>query len=260
MITCGIDIGSVSTEAVILQNNEKDTSILGYAIIPTGSNSKIAARKVLQLASDQAGVSGDNIDKTVATGYGRINVEFADKNITEISCHARGALYYYPNTRLVIDIGGQDSKVIRLDDNANPFDFLMNDKCAAGTGRFLEVMAQALEIDITHFGEIFLNTKQKVDITSTCTVFAESEIVSLIGRGEEKNKIIKGLVYSIAHRINTMIDRVGFSQPVCMTGGVAKNMGVVKALEETLETSIDIPEDPQIVGALGAALMALDIK
>ncbi|MDZ7839019.1 MAG: acyl-CoA dehydratase activase [Actinomycetota bacterium] len=260
MITCGIDIGSVSTEAVIMQNNEKDTSILGYAIIPTGSNSKIAARKVLELASNQAGVSGDNIDKTVATGYGRINVEFADKNITEISCHARGALYYYPNTRLVIDIGGQDSKVIRLDDNANPFDFLMNDKCAAGTGRFLEVMAQALEIDITHFGEIFLNTKQKVDITSTCTVFAESEIVSLIGRGEEKNKIIKGLIYSIAHRINTMIDRVGFSEPVCMTGGVAKNMGVVKALEETLETSIDIPEDPQIVGALGAALMALDIK
>ncbi|MDD3776398.1 MAG: acyl-CoA dehydratase activase [Actinomycetota bacterium] len=260
MITCGIDIGSVSAEAVILTKKPESCHILSYAIIPTGSNSKTAARKVFKQAVDNAGITPEDINKTVATGYGRINVDFAHKSITEITCHARGALYYYPQTRLVIDIGGQDSKVIRLDENSNPFDFLMNDKCAAGTGRFLEVMAHALEIDITHFGEIFLSTKEKVDITSTCTVFAESEIVSLIGHGVDKNKIIKGLVYSIAHRVNTMIDRVGFSEPVCMTGGVAKNTGVVKALEETLDSAIYIPEDPQIVGALGAALMAMDIK
>jgi len=202
----------------------------------------------------------EQIQKTVATGYGRINVPFADKNITEISCHARGALYFYPGTRLVIDIGGQDSKVIRIDENENPFDFLMNDKCAAGTGRFLEVMAHALEIDLTHFGEIFLQTSDKADITSTCTVFAESEIVSLIGHGEDKNKIVKGLIYSVANRVASMVERVGLAEPVCMTGGVAKNLGVVKAVEETLKVKISLPSEPQIIGALGAASIALGLK
>ena len=155
----------------------------------------------------------------------------------------------------MIDIGGQDCKVIKLE-NENPIDFLMNDKCAAGTGRFLEVMARALEIDLEHFAEIFIKTDGKVDITSTCTVFAESEIVSLIGQGTEKNKIIKGLIYSIVNRITTMVERIGLEEPVCMTGGVAKNLGVVKALEENLKTKISIPDEPQITGALGAALLA----
>ncbi|MGM0366125.1 MAG: acyl-CoA dehydratase activase [Actinomycetota bacterium] len=259
-ITCGIDIGSVSTEAVILKKDGQKTDILSYAIIPTGSNSKKAAEKALQDTCSQAKINREQIQKTVATGYGRINVAFADKNITEISCHARGALFYYPETRLVIDIGGQDSKVIRMDENKNPFDFLMNDKCAAGTGRFLEVMAHALEIDLTHFGKIFLETSQKVDITSTCTVFAESEIVSLIGHGEDKNKIVKGLIYSIADRISSMVERVGLDEPVCMTGGVAKNLGVVKAVEETLKVKINLPSEPQIIGALGAASIALGLK
>ena len=259
-ISCGIDIGSVSTEAVILKENKGNRDILSYCIIPTGSNSKTAAGKVLEESCRKAGIKTDAIKKTVATGYGRINVPFADKNITEITCHARGALYFFPGTQLVIDIGGQDSKVIRVDENENPFDFLMNDKCAAGTGRFLEVMAQALEIGLTHFGDIFLKTDEKVDITSTCTVFAESEIVSLIGQGIEKNKIIKGLIYSIAHRVTTMVERVGLAQPVAMTGGVAKNMGVVKALEESLGVKISLPPEPQIIGALGAASIALGLK
>jgi (R)-2-hydroxyacyl-CoA dehydratese activating ATPase len=253
MYTCGIDVGSVSTEVVIL--NSGNDKIESYIITPTGSDSKNTARKAFDDSLRKAGLSGSDIKAVVATGYGRINIPFADKNITEISCHARGAAFSFPDLKTVIDIGGQDSKVIKLE-SGNPIDFLMNDKCAAGTGRFLEVMAVALETDLKDFADIFLKTAGKADITSTCTVFAESEIVSLIGHGENKNKIIKGLVYSIADRITSMVERVGLEEPVCMTGGVAKNLGVVKALEEKLEAKMNIPDEPQITGALGAAYLA----
>ncbi len=258
MLTCGIDIGSVSTEAVIF--NKENKEIASYIIMPTGSNSKTAAEKALELACEKINIEKDKVDFIVATGYGRINVPFADKNITEISCHAKGSLFYFPDTATVIDIGGQDSKVIKLDDNSNPIDFLMNDKCAAGTGRFLEVMAKALEIELEDFQKVFINTNGKVEITSTCTVFAESEIVSLIGQGEDKNKIIKGLIYSIANRITSMVERINLQPPVCMTGGVAKNLGVVKALEEKLGVEINIPKEPQIIGAIGAAIIASNLK
>ncbi len=185
-----------------------------------------------------------------------VRFAFANINITEISCHARGAINYFPDIRTVVDVGGQDSKVIKLDDNGSPVDFLMNDKCSAGTGRFLEVMAKALEIDIVNFADIFMKTTGRVDISSTCTVFAESEIVSLVGQGVDKNMIIKGLTYSITDRLVSMIERIGLEEPVCMTGGVAKNLAVVKALEERLEIKISVPEEPQITGALGAALLA----
>jgi predicted CoA-substrate-specific enzyme activase len=257
MYTCGIDVGSVSTEVVIL--GRKDNKIASYIITSTGSNSKEAAKKALDNACKKDNISEDSIKTIVATGYGRINIPFADKNITEISCHARGAISTFPDLKTVIDVGGQDSKVIKIE-NGNPIDFLMNDKCAAGTGRFLEVMARALEIDIEHFSDIFIKTNKKVNITSTCTVFAESEIVSLIGQGVDKNKIIKGLIYSIADRITSMVERVGLEEPVCMTGGVAKNLGVVKALEEKLNTKIYIPDEPQITGALGAAYLAQKIN
>lgn len=261
MYTCGIDVGSVSTEAVILfrddESTENNKELVSYTIIPTGSNSKDAALKALEDALIKASLTKDRLSSIVATGYGRVNIPFANKNITEISCHAKGVLYYFPGIKTVIDVGGQDSKVIKLDDLGSTVDFLMNDKCAAGTGRFLEVMAHALEINLDHFAEIFMNTKEKVDITSTCTVFAESEIVSLIGQGVEKNKIIKGLIYSIVNRIVSMVERMGFEEPVCMTGGVAKNYAVVKALEEKLGTSIKIPPEPQITGALGAAVLAV---
>jgi len=253
MYTCGIDVGSVSTEVVIL--NEKDNKIASYIIAATGSRSKEAAKKALEDARRKVGIAESDIKAIVATGYGRINISFADKNITEISCHARGAVSLFPDLKTVIDIGGQDSKVIKLE-NGSPIDFLMNDKCAAGTGRFLEVMAKALEINLEHFADIFMKTKEKVDITSTCTVFAESEIVSLIGHGIEKNKIVKGLIYSIANRITSMVERIGLEEPVGMTGGVAKNLGVVRALEEKLAVKIEIPDEPQITGALGAAYLA----
>ena len=256
MYTCGIDIGSVSTEVVLL--NEEDSKIASYIITATGSNSKDAARNALTQALKKAAIEENEIKAIVATGYGRINIPFADKNITEISCHARGAVSSFPDTKTVIDIGGQDSKVIKIE-NKNPIDFLMNDKCAAGTGRFLEVMARALEIELENFADIFLKTDGKVDITSTCTVFAESEIVSLIGQGMEKNKIIKGLIYSIANRVTSMVERIGLEEPVCMTGGVAKNLGVVSALEENMKITINIPDEPQITGALGAALLAQNL-
>ncbi len=257
MYTCGIDIGSVSTEVVIVENinGEDNGKVVSYIISPTGANSKTAAEKALGEACNNSGLKRENIDFIVATGYGRINVPFANKNITEISCHARGAISAFPDTRTVIDIGGQDSKVIKLEDG-NPVDFLMNDKCAAGTGRFLEVMARALEIDLESFADIFLSTDGHVDISSTCTVFAESEIVSLIGQGVDKNTIIRGLIYSIVSKITSMVERIGLEEPVCMTGGVAKNLGVVSALEEKLGVRINIPDEPQITGALGAAYLA----
>ncbi|MBE3115193.1 MAG: 2-hydroxyglutaryl-CoA dehydratase [Actinobacteria bacterium] len=256
MYTCGIDVGSVSTKVVIL--DKKDNKIASYVIASTGSNGKNAAIKALDDSLKKAGLKDNEIEATVATGYGRINISFADQNITEISCHARGAISLFPDLKTVIDIGGQDSKVIKLKDG-KPIDFLMNDKCSAGTGRFLEVMARAMEINIEQFATIFIKTNDKVDITSTCTVFAESEIVSLIGQGVNKNKIIKGLIYSIADKITSMVVRVGLDEPVCMTGGVAKNMGVVKALEENLGIKIIIPDEPQITGALGAAYLAQNL-
>lgn len=255
MYTCGIDVGSVSAEAVILNWQDGKNDIAAYIISPTGGDSKEAATNVFNLALEKSGLSAGDISSVVATGYGRLNIPFATKNITEISCHARGVIKYFPGVKTVIDIGGQDSKVIKLDSKGNPIDFLMNDKCAAGTGRFLEVMAKALDIDLRNFAEIFAGTSQKVDISSTCTVFAESEIVSLIGHGVGKNSIVKGLVYSITSRIISMVERIGLEEPVCMTGGVAKNLAVVSALEEKLNLKIKVPQEPQITGALGAALL-----
>jgi (R)-2-hydroxyacyl-CoA dehydratese activating ATPase len=256
MFTCGIDVGSVSAEAVILEKTDNKNRICAFIIAPTGGDSKEAALSVFNSALSKAGLNQQQIESVVATGYGRQNIPFASKNITEITCHAKGVLDFFPQTRTVIDIGGQDSKVIKLDQDGNPLDFLMNDKCAAGTGRFLEVMSKALDINLENFAEIFRKTKDKVDISSTCTVFAESEIVSLIGHGVDKNKIIKGLIYSITNRIISMVERIGLEEPVCMTGGVAKNLAVIDALSEKLEVKIYVPSEPQITGALGAAILA----
>jgi predicted CoA-substrate-specific enzyme activase len=257
MFSCGIDIGSVSTESVIVEANDDDIKIAGYDIRPTGASSKDAALLSFERSLDKAGIEKDEVKRIVSTGYGRANVPFADKNITEISCHAKGVLAKFKDIRTIIDIGGQDSKVIKIDETGVPIDFLMNDKCAAGTGRFLEVMSRAMEIDIKEFADIFLNNSGAVNISSTCTVFAESEIVSLIGQGVDRAKIVRGLIYSIVSRIVSMVERVGLEEPVSLTGGVAKNLAVVKGLEERLDTKLLIPDEPQITGALGAAIFAL---
>jgi predicted CoA-substrate-specific enzyme activase len=255
MYTIGIDIGSMSTNGILL--NEKK-EILSSIIIPTGASSKKAADKTFHQILTEHKLTEKDIDYIVATGYGRIKVPFANEVVTEITCHAKGANYFFPKSRTIIDIGGQDSKVIKVDANGNVLDFVMNDKCAAGTGRFLEVMARTLEIDLEEMGPISLNGKNNVSVSSLCTVFAESEVVSLIGADHKTADICKGLHLSIAKRITAQVKRIGLEEEIVMTGGVAKNIGVVTELEKNLGCKIWISEEPQINGALGAALIALE--
>jgi predicted CoA-substrate-specific enzyme activase len=255
MIVAGMDIGSMTTEAVILQDRE----ILASLILPTGANSRKAAERSLAAALDRAGLKQADLAAIITTGYGRASFPPADKMITEITCHARGAFFIHPETRTVIDIGGQDSKVIRLDEQGRNVDFQMNDKCAAGTGRFLEVMAHALEVTVEDLGKLSLGAPRAVRISSMCTVFAESEVVSLIADNQPREVIIRGLHQAIADRILGMVNRVGVEEEVTLTGGVAKNEGVVRALEERLGVKLFIPPEPQIIGALGAALLARNL-
>ncbi len=252
MIAAGVDIGSLSTEAVLV----KDGRILSYSVLLTGADSRKAARKALDQALSSAGRRQEEIAFTVATGYGRTNLPFADLQVTEITCHARGALYFFPDTRTIIDVGGQDSKAIRLDDQGMVVDFAMNDKCAAGTGRFLEVMARALEVEVEELSDLAARAERAAPVSSVCTVFAESEVVSLIGQGVARPEIARGILNSVADRVLSMAKRIGLVPPVTMTGGVAKNKGVVQALESRLGTKLRIPDEPQIAGALGAALIA----
>jgi (R)-2-hydroxyacyl-CoA dehydratese activating ATPase len=256
MITAGIDIGSITAKAAVLN----DGRILGTRLMFTGYDARQAGKTVMADLLQAAGIQREAILAVVATGYGRNTVDFANKTITEITCHAAGGHFINPNVRFIIDVGGQDSKVIRLDENGRVMDFAMNDKCAAGTGRFLEVMARALEVDLDRFGEICLRAKQPAKISSICTVFAESEVISLIAKGEIRENIIAGIHDAVASRISAMAKRVGVVNPVMMTGGVAKNIGAVKALENKLQTPIQVSEYAQINGAIGAALLARNLS
>ena len=255
MLTLGIDIGSLSTNAVLI--NEKK-EIIAYEIIATGASSKKACDKIFKYILDVTKLEAKDLDYIIATGYGRVKVPFANEVVTEITCHAKGANYFFPDARTVIDIGGQDSKAIKLDAKGNVVDFSMNDKCAAGTGRFLEVMARTLEIELDDMGELSLNGKDNVSISSLCTVFAESEVVSLIGADHKIPDICRALHISIAKRVSAQAKRIGLEETVVMTGGVAKNIGVVRELEKKLLCTIKMPEEPQIIGALGAAIIALE--
>jgi predicted CoA-substrate-specific enzyme activase len=252
MKTAGIDIGSITAKAAVMDNGE----LLGTRIIFTGYNAEAAGRKVYEALLADLGLTPDAVEKIVSTGYGRNAVTFADKTVTEILAHAAGAYFSNPGTRTVIDIGGQDSKVIALDHHGKVLNFVMNDKCAAGTGRFLEVMARALEVDLDAFGAISLQSHRPSKISSLCTVFAESEVISLVARGEERADIIAGIHDTIATRVSSMLARLGLQEPVVITGGVAKNIGVVHALEKKL--GIRIPASPQAQqnGAIGAAILA----
>jgi len=250
----GVDIGSLSTEVVILDKR----AMLAAIIIPTGANSRLAAEKAMKMALEESGLSRDDLQYIVATGYGRVSAPFADKKVTEISCHGKGAFYLNPEVRTVIDIGGQDSKVIRLDSQGKVVDFVMNEKCAAGTGRFLEVMAHALEIDLEEMSRPAPPTVNVAHISSMCTVFAESEVVSLIAEGHPREEIIKGIIYSVVERTVSMARRVGVEEKLMMTGGVAKNTALREALGESLGFKVLVPDEPQAVGALGAALIAAE--
>ncbi|MDY6958393.1 MAG: acyl-CoA dehydratase activase [Halobacteriota archaeon] len=252
-LVAGIDIGSVSAEAVILRDGKK---IIGYSIVPTGHSSKEAGATVYKDALKKTKLTEKDIDYIVATGYGRISVPFANEKITEITCHAKGAHSLHPKTRTIIDIGGQDSKAIKVDSTGNVVDFAMNDKCAAGTGRFLEVMARALGIRLDDMGKISLKSRNPAKISSMCTVFAESEVVSLVAEGTTQKDIVAGIHDAISSRVSAMVGRVGLESGLTISGGVAKNIGVVKALEDKLGLSATIPKEPQIVVALGAAALA----
>ena len=252
MITIGIDVGSITTKAAVVV----DGVLKITKIAPTGYDAKKSAGKLFDQVLESLKLNRVDIQGVVSTGYGRNNVSFANKAITEITCHAAGAYYIDPTVRSVIDIGGQDSKVILMNDKGRVLDFAMNDKCAAGTGRFLEVMARALEIELDHFGGMSLEAQTPSQISSLCTVFAESEVISLIAKGERRENIVAGIHDAIGARVASMAKRVKIVPPVMMTGGVAKNKGLVKALEIRLKQEILIAETSQVVGAIGAALLA----
>jgi len=255
MYFLGVDSGSTSTNAVILDENK---NIAAFDIIRTGAKSGDSAEKVLEDVLAKAGIVRDDVAAIVSTGYGRVSIPYADENVTEISCHGRGAHYYNPAVRTVLDIGGQDSKAIRLNEKGEVVDFVMNDKCAAGTGRFLEMMARTLEIDVSELGPVSMGWKENIEITSMCTVFAESEVISLIAQNKEIADIAHGLCNAIAGKAYSLMKRVGLEETFMMTGGVALNPGVVKAIEERTGSRFFISDQPEIAGALGAALFALE--
>lgn len=252
----GIDSGSTSTDVVILDAQKQ---IVAQVILPTGAGAAAGADRALEEALRQAGLSREDLTATVTTGYGRTAIQCGDKSITEITCHAKGAFFLNPAVRTIIDIGGQDSKVIRIDDAGNVTNFVMNDKCAAGTGRFLELMARTLELSLEDMSTMGLTWKEDITISSMCTVFAESEVVSLIAQDKTAADIIHGLNESVASKTCALVKRVGGEGAYMMTGGVSKNRGVVDAIERKLGVQLCISEKAQLNGALGAALFAMEL-
>jgi predicted CoA-substrate-specific enzyme activase len=252
-IVSGVDVGSLCTKTVILNG---DGEILSFDIIRSGHYYQGAADESIENALKTAGLKRQDISYILGTGYGRSSISQADSEVTEITCHARGAKKLFPEVRTVIDIGGQDSKVIGIGEGGIVNNFVMNDKCAAGTGRFLEVMASALSVDIDEMGKLYFASQNKLEVSSMCTVFAESEVISLFAKGHMKADIAAGIAHAIARRIIGMVGQVGLKDEVVMSGGVAKNAGVVCAIEERLKVKLSVAQEPQIVGALGAAIIA----
>jgi len=255
MYFAGVDIGSTMTKVVIQDEND---SILASIIGPTGAEHRRLAYQVMKDALNKAGLRFDEIELVVATGYGRFNVPFADRQITEISCHARGVSHLFPTARTVIDIGGQDSKGIKIRDGRVE-DFIMNDKCAAGTGRFLEITAEALGVKVEEIGELSLKARHNVKISSTCTVFAGQEVVTRLSEGLALEDILAGVHDAIADRIWGMVQRIRVEKDVVITGGGAKNIGLVRALERKWGYPALLPPEPLITGAIGAAVIAREL-
>ena len=253
--TAGVDVGSTQTKAVILDGAGEPC---GRALIDTGAHVVTAAENAFRLALADAGLARADVGYVVGTGYGRYRVTFGDAQVTEISCHARGAVHMFPGTRSVLDMGGQDTKAIRVSPTGEILDFCMNDKCAAGTGRFLGAAASALEIPLSDLGATALRAEKAVKISTTCTVFAESEVVSWLGKGKKIEDILLGVHQSIASRSLGLMRRVGVEREVTFTGGVSKNIGMVMALNDLLGFPVNVSEDSHYMGALGAALFAMN--
>ncbi len=256
MYYLGIDIGSLSCDAVLIDGGSE---IVASTVIPTGARNREAIARATDEVLWTAGISRADIAAVVSTGYGRDRVEDRLTSVTEITCHARGITALLPGTRFLIDIGGQDSKAILLGKDGNVVDFAMNDKCAAGTGRFLEAMARALQVDIDDMADMDIGAEGKQSISSMCTVFAESEVVSLIADGAPVNEIVMGLNRAIASRILSLVKRTTLQysdMKIAMSGGVARNSGVVRAISFLMDREVSVPENPDTVGALGAAMIA----
>ncbi|MEW5760305.1 MAG: benzoyl-CoA reductase, bzd-type, subunit Q [Candidatus Thermoplasmatota archaeon] len=257
IITAGVDVGSVSSKAAVMVDGE----LYSYSLMRTGSDSPDSARKAMDWALEGTDLEIENINYFVGTGYGRVNVPFANKTITEIACHARGANHIWGSkVRTVLDMGGQDCKAIKCDERGKVTAFLMNDKCAAGAGRGLEVFADLLSVSIEDIGEFSLKVdKEPMPVSSTCVVFAKTEAIGLLREGWSKDMVLAAYCSAMAHRIFTLLERIGVEKEFVVTGGIAKNIGVVSRLEKELGIkAIPISEkyDPQLAGAIGAALFA----
>ncbi|OFW20581.1 MAG: hypothetical protein A3H27_16785 [Acidobacteria bacterium RIFCSPLOWO2_02_FULL_59_13] len=251
----GVDVGSTQTKAIILS---EDRRIVSRALINTGAFVSQAAERAFQQAVADAGIAPEQVAYVVGTGYGRYKVTFGDAQITEISCHARGAKFLFPNTKTVIDMGGQDAKGISVGEDGDVKDFVMNDKCAAGTGRFLSNAAETLGVSLDEIGPISLQAKKAVRLSTVCAVFVESDIMSYLAEGKTMQDILGGVHSAIAARVISLIRRVGIEPEVTFTGGVSRNIGMVRALEEKLQLPVNVCDDSHYIGAIGAALFALE--
>jgi predicted CoA-substrate-specific enzyme activase len=250
----GIDVGSTMTKTVILNQG-----IIASIIGPTGPEHRRLANQVMDEALKKAAISFQSITYIVSTGYGRINVPFADKQYTEITCQAKGVVNLFPKAKTVIDIGGQDIKAIKVDATGKTIDFVMNDKCAAGTGRFIEVIADTLGVPLDKVGDLSLQSKNPVKINNICTIWAQQEVAASLAEGVPISDLLAGVHQSLADRISRMVSRLRVEEAVIVTGGGAKNKGLLKALSEQLDHEVFVPDEPLITGALGAALLGKEI-
>lgn len=251
----GVDVGSTQTKAVVV---DESGDIVGRALIPTGANVVQAAENAFQQALAENGISDVDVGYVIGTGYGRYRVEFGDTQITEIVCHARGAAHMFPDTETVLDMGGQDTKAIRISKGGDVLDFCMNDKCAAGTGRFLQSAAAALEMDLGELGPRALDGQRPVRISTTCTVFAESEVLSWLAKGKKIEDILLGVHQSIGSRSFALLRRVGIEGEITFTGGVTRNEAMVDVMATILGQDLNVSDDSHYMGALGAALFAME--
>ena len=251
----GVDVGSTQTKAVVV---DESGLIVGRSLTSTGANVMRAAETAFRDALAAGGLREEEVEYVIGTGYGRYKVTFGNTQVTEISCHGRGAVHMFPATRTVVDMGGQDTKAIRVGPTGDIVDFCMNDKCAAGTGRFLGAASAALEIPLEELGPTALRSERPVPITTTCTVFAESEVLSWLARGKKIEDILLGVHQSITSRAMGLMRRVGIEREVTFTGGVARNIGMVKALNDAVGFEVNVSPDAHFMGAIGAALFAMD--
>ncbi len=251
----GVDVGSTQTKAVIVDERKR---IVGRSLTDTGANVIKAAEDAFVEALRDGDLREEEVEYVVGTGYGRYKVTFGNTQVTEISCHGRGAVHMFPGTRTVVDMGGQDTKAIRVTSKGQIADFCMNDKCAAGTGRFLGAASNALDIPLSELGPTALRGERPVKISTTCTVFAESEVLSWLGKGKKIEDILMGVHRSIAARSAGLLRRVGIEEEVTFTGGVARNVAMIETLNERMGLKVNVSEESHFMGALGAALFALD--